>query len=162
VHHRLRCWSSGQLRIAAGEPLANWLSNGQADVRFTGHAIEARLYAEDPYDGFKPRTGRILALAARRDGAYATTASRRAARCTPWYDAMVAKLDRARPRPRRCDPPACAQPSTRHPWIGVTNNGRFLRDLLQHEDFGRRALDHHAAGRMGGRSGTVDAAAGSE
>ena len=44
-----------QLRIAAGEPLPL----AQEDRR-SGHAIEARLYAEDPYDGFAPQTGTVL------------------------------------------------------------------------------------------------------
>jgi len=47
-----------QLRIAAGEPLGLT----QAAVRWSGHAIEARLYAEDPDAGFLPAAGRVLAL----------------------------------------------------------------------------------------------------
>jgi acetyl/propionyl-CoA carboxylase alpha subunit len=47
-----------QLRIAAGEPLGL----AQRDVRFDGHAFEARLYAEDPDAGFLPATGRIAEL----------------------------------------------------------------------------------------------------
>jgi len=47
-----------QLRIAAGEPL----SIRQADVRSSGHAVEVRLYAEDPDAGFLPATGRIEML----------------------------------------------------------------------------------------------------
>src|SRR5664279_5676249 len=47
-----------QLRIAAGEPLGY----GQDDVTFTGHAIEARLYAEDPDAGFLPATGTLVAF----------------------------------------------------------------------------------------------------
>ncbi|MDP5227801.1 MULTISPECIES: biotin carboxylase N-terminal domain-containing protein [Arthrobacter] len=45
-----------QLRVAAGEPLA--LSQDQ--VRLNGHAIEARVYAEDPRNGFLPATGTVL------------------------------------------------------------------------------------------------------
>lgn len=47
-----------QLRIAAGEPL----SFAQADVRLNGHAVEARVYAEDPERGFLPAAGHVLAL----------------------------------------------------------------------------------------------------
>jgi geranyl-CoA carboxylase alpha subunit len=44
-----------QLRVAAGQPLPL----AQAEVRLSGHAIEARLYAEDPYAGFAPQTGTV-------------------------------------------------------------------------------------------------------
>jgi propionyl-CoA carboxylase alpha chain len=47
-----------QLRIARGEPLGY----GQQDIRFTGAAIEARLYAEDPSAGFLPATGTLIAF----------------------------------------------------------------------------------------------------
>ncbi len=48
-----------QLRIARGEPLGY----GQSDVTFSGAAIEARLYAEDPANGFLPATGTLVAFA---------------------------------------------------------------------------------------------------
>jgi len=48
-----------QLRIAAGEPLGY----EQSDIRFDGSAIEARLYAEDPANGFLPATGTLAAFA---------------------------------------------------------------------------------------------------
>jgi propionyl-CoA carboxylase alpha chain len=47
-----------QLRIAAGEPLGY----AQGDIPFRGSAIEARLYAEDPANGFLPATGRLVAF----------------------------------------------------------------------------------------------------
>src|SRR5262249_21749371 len=47
-----------QFRVAAGEPLRL----AQHEVRLRGHAVEARLYAEDPENGFLPSTGRLLAL----------------------------------------------------------------------------------------------------
>src|SRR2546423_15703064 len=46
-----------QLRIAAGDPLS-----ALAPVRFGGHAVEARIYAEDAEDGFLPATGRVVAV----------------------------------------------------------------------------------------------------
>ena len=48
-----------QLRIAAGEPLGY----EQRDIRFSGSAIEARLYAEDPTNDFLPATGTLAAFA---------------------------------------------------------------------------------------------------
>ncbi|MFI6533753.1 acetyl/propionyl/methylcrotonyl-CoA carboxylase subunit alpha [Nonomuraea sp. NPDC050547] len=48
-----------QLRVAAGEPL----TFTQSEVRLRGHAVEARVYAEDPARGFLPTGGRVLALA---------------------------------------------------------------------------------------------------
>jgi acetyl-CoA carboxylase biotin carboxylase subunit len=47
-----------QLRIAAGEPLGF----GQDDVRWSGHAIECRIYAEDPYNRFYPSPGKVTLL----------------------------------------------------------------------------------------------------
>ena len=48
-----------QLRVAAGEPLGY----SQSDISFAGHAIEARLYAEDPAAGFLPAVGTLAAFA---------------------------------------------------------------------------------------------------
>jgi len=47
-----------QIRIAAGEPI----SVRQGDIRFRGHAIECRIYAEDPFNNFMPSPGRIHTL----------------------------------------------------------------------------------------------------
>ena len=47
-----------QLRVAAGEPLGY----GQSDIAFSGHAVEARLYAEDPASGFLPAVGTLAAF----------------------------------------------------------------------------------------------------
>jgi len=76
-----------QFRIAAGEKLPL----RQDEVRFAGHAIEARVYAEDPEHGFLPSTGTIVALefphAIRVDSGIEAGNE-----VSPFYDPMIAKL----------------------------------------------------------------------
>jgi geranyl-CoA carboxylase alpha subunit len=125
-----------QLRVSAGQPLP--LSQDQ--ITFTGHAIEARLYAEDPYDAWKPQTGRVLGWQPEQssiridhglsDGSDGSEGSE----VTPFYDAMVAKFiahgvdrdDAVRRLTRALDDV---------PLLGLRNNGRFLRDLVNHPQF---------------------------
>jgi 3-methylcrotonyl-CoA carboxylase alpha subunit len=78
-----------QLRVAAGEPLGV----GQADVALSGHAIEARLIAEDPDADFAPSVGRIdeLALPAGA-GVRVDTGVERGSVVTQFYDSLLAKL----------------------------------------------------------------------
>ena len=78
-----------QFRIAAGEklPLA------QHQVRLDGHAVEARLYAEDPERGFLPSTGRLIALQfPQGDGLRIDSGVEAGDEVTPFYDPMIAKL----------------------------------------------------------------------
>jgi 3-methylcrotonyl-CoA carboxylase alpha subunit len=79
-----------QLRVACGEklPLA------QKALAFSGHAIEARIYAEDPEHGFLPATGRLLHVAfpAATAQVRVDTGVETGAEITPWYDPMIAKL----------------------------------------------------------------------
>ncbi len=119
-----------QLRVARGEPLPL----AQHEVTFTGHAIEARLYAEDPYDGWKPQTGRIAGWAPRHAQVRIDHGIAQGGEVTPWYDSMVAKFiahgnDRADAVRR------LTRALEDVPLLGVANNGRFLRDLLQHPQF---------------------------
>ncbi|WP_300031330.1 biotin carboxylase N-terminal domain-containing protein [uncultured Roseobacter sp.] len=76
-----------QLRVAAGQPLPA----AQDDLSITGHAFEARLYAEDVPAGFLPATGTLSHLvfppAARADSGV-----RAGDTISPWYDPMIAKL----------------------------------------------------------------------
>jgi geranyl-CoA carboxylase alpha subunit len=80
-----------QLRVAAGEPLPA----RQSDITLTGHAIEARLYVEDPYAGFAPQTGTVLwwqperALSA---GVRIDAGIAQGSAISPYYDPMVAKV----------------------------------------------------------------------
>jgi 3-methylcrotonyl-CoA carboxylase alpha subunit len=73
-----------QLRVACGERLP-------AVPAPSGHAIEARIYAEDPARDFLPATGRILHLSF-PENARIDTGVEAGAEITPWYDPMIAKL----------------------------------------------------------------------
>jgi 3-methylcrotonyl-CoA carboxylase alpha subunit len=79
-----------QLRVAAGEPLPAT----QEKLVFRGHAIEARIYAEDPARDFLPATGRIAHLRFPEESARVRidTGVGAGAEITPWYDPMIAKL----------------------------------------------------------------------
>jgi 3-methylcrotonyl-CoA carboxylase alpha subunit len=78
-----------QFRIAAGEKLPLM----QEQVAPKGHAIEARLYAEDSERGFLPSTGRLVDLQfPEMDGLRIDTGVERGSEVTPFYDPMVAKL----------------------------------------------------------------------
>ncbi len=81
-----------QLRVASGEPIPK----KQEELSITGHAIEARLYAEDPAKGFLPSTGRLeyfrLPHLTRKRRYRKETGVRRDDEISPFYDPMIAKL----------------------------------------------------------------------
>jgi 3-methylcrotonyl-CoA carboxylase alpha subunit len=79
-----------QLRVAAGEPLPLT----QEQVPLAGHAIEARIYAEDPARDFLPAAGRLEYLDVPQESAQLRidTGAREGDEITPWYDPMIAKL----------------------------------------------------------------------
>jgi 3-methylcrotonyl-CoA carboxylase alpha subunit len=78
-----------QLQVAAGEPLGF----RQADVTASGHAVEARLYAEDPEKGFLPSTGKLWALQfPQGNGIRIDTGVEAGDSVTPFYDPMIAKV----------------------------------------------------------------------
>jgi hypothetical protein len=79
-----------QIRVAAGEALPF----SQKDLRLEGHAIEARIYAEDPEREFLPSTGRLLHVAFPAQGAEVRIDAgvESGDEITPWYDPMIAKL----------------------------------------------------------------------
>ncbi|MEM9499601.1 MAG: biotin carboxylase N-terminal domain-containing protein [Pseudomonadota bacterium] len=124
-----------QIRIAAGAPLPV----EQDDVVFSGHAFEARLYAEDVPAGFLPATGRVTHLAF-APGARAETGVRAGDEISPYYDPMIAKIithgpsrDVALSRLRA----ALAQTEI----AGTVTNLAFLGALAQHEAFAAGAVD---------------------
>ena len=76
-----------QLRVASGEPLPLT----QADIRLSGHAMEARLYAEDPANGFLPSVGRLSHLCLPAD-IRVDSGVEQGGMVSSFYDAMIAKL----------------------------------------------------------------------
>lgn len=76
-----------QLRVAAGESLPK----GQDELAISGHAFEARLYAEDVPKGFLPATGTLTHLHF-PDGCRADSGVRAGDTISPWYDPMIAKV----------------------------------------------------------------------
>ena len=122
-----------QIRVAEGQPL----SVKQEDITLTGHAIEARLYAEDPYAGFAPQTGPVQwwrPEQALYEGVRIDDGIREGGEVTPHYDPMVAKLivhgrDRADAIRRLMATLDDA------PLLGLKHNARFLRDLVDHPRF---------------------------
>ena len=76
-----------QLRVASGEAL----TSRQEDIRLSGHAFEARLYAEDVPAGFLPATGTLTHLRFPQT-ARAETGVRPGDTISPWYDPMIAKI----------------------------------------------------------------------
>jgi 3-methylcrotonyl-CoA carboxylase alpha subunit len=79
-----------QLRVASGEPIPL----KQDDLSINGHAIEARLYAEDPAKGFLPSTGRLETFHLEGDGhgQRIETGVVEGGEVSPFYDPMIAKL----------------------------------------------------------------------
>jgi geranyl-CoA carboxylase alpha subunit len=128
-----------QLLVAAGEALPL----RQDEIRFSGHAIEARLYAEDPYAGFSPQSGPVLYFqpdSAVRPGVRIDAGITQGNAVTPFYDPMVAKVI-AHGRDRNDAIRRLIAALEEMPLLGPATNGRFLRDLLDHESF-RAATTH--------------------
>ncbi|HET6673593.1 MAG TPA: acetyl-CoA carboxylase biotin carboxylase subunit [Agromyces sp.] len=133
-----------QLRIAAGEPLVL----AQDDVHLTGHAIEARLYAESPHRGFLPSTGEVLAWREPGgEGVRIDAGIREGQQVTAHYDPMLAKViaygdDRAQAI-ERLDR-ALAETVV----LGIDTNIAFLRRLLAEPDVRDGRLDTGLIDRM--------------
>jgi acetyl-CoA/propionyl-CoA carboxylase biotin carboxyl carrier protein len=127
-----------QLRIAAGEPLAFT----QADLMPRGHAIEARVYAEDPSTGFLPTGGTIEVLSEpmARQHVRVDSSLLQGGVVGSDYDPMLAKVvawGSHREDARRRLDAALADTTV----LGVTTNIAFLRELLTHPDVVKGSLD---------------------
>ncbi|MBZ3900940.1 acetyl/propionyl/methylcrotonyl-CoA carboxylase subunit alpha [Streptomyces griseiscabiei] len=117
-----------QLRVAAGERLGL----GQEDVTLTGHAVEARVCAEDPARGFLPSGGTILTLREPHgDGVRTDSGLTEGTEVGSLYDPMLSKViayGPDRPTALRRLRAALAETVT----LGVQTNAGFLRRLLAH------------------------------
>ncbi|MEW5250932.1 acetyl/propionyl/methylcrotonyl-CoA carboxylase subunit alpha [Microbulbifer sp. 2201CG32-9] len=128
-----------QLAIARGKPLPI----RQEGVTFNGHAIEARLYAEDPYNGFLPQTGTVYRWSEPEGpGLRCDHGISAGDKVTPFYDPMLGKLiafGRDRDQARRRLLVSLQQLE----YLGPTTNGPYLIQLLADSGFiaGHAATD---------------------
>jgi len=139
-----------QLRVAFGEPLAKT----QDELTINGHAIEARIYAENPENGFLPSIGRLQHLhipdAVEFESGSDPQAMPAAVRIdsgvrpsdtiSPFYDPMIAKLivwgaDRGVALARM------SQALSEYEIVGLVNNVDFLKRLVESQPFAGAVLD---------------------
>jgi acetyl/propionyl-CoA carboxylase alpha subunit len=120
-----------QLSVARGEPL----EFAQDDLTLRNHAVEARLYAEDPAAGFLPATGTLAVWElATPPGVRADEGVRAGSEIGTAYDPMLAKVIAA--APARTDAALLLARALEQSRIhGVTTNRDFLAEVLAHEAF---------------------------
>jgi 3-methylcrotonyl-CoA carboxylase alpha subunit len=135
-----------QLRVASGEPLPL----KQDELRIHGHAIEARICAENPDNNFLPATGTLQVYGCRtaahssghgqRHGVRVDSGVREGDTISPFYDSMVAKLivhgDTREQALARLDT-ALAQTHI----VGLATNVQFLRHVTTSHSFAQAQLD---------------------
>jgi 3-methylcrotonyl-CoA carboxylase alpha subunit len=131
-----------QLRVASGEPLPLQ----QSDLRIHGHAIEARICAENPDNNFLPATGTLAVYRKPACSSFAISdirvddGVREGDSISPFYDSMVAKLivhgDTREQALARLDE---ALSQTRI--VGLTTNVQFLRHIIRTDSFATAKLD---------------------
>jgi 3-methylcrotonyl-CoA carboxylase alpha subunit len=124
-----------QLRVAAGEGLPR----RQEELGLDGHAVEARLYAEDPAKGFLPAIGTLTHLAF-PEGVRVDAGVRAGDAIPPWYDPMIAKvIAHGATREIALGKLARALDGTRV--AGCTTNLGFLARLVRQGDFAAGRVD---------------------
>jgi geranyl-CoA carboxylase alpha subunit len=120
-----------QLRVASGEPLPL----AQDDVKLDGHAIEVRLYAEDPYAGFLPQTGTVAAWRPAEGAGLRTDHGMRDGQAiSAFYDPMIAKVI-AHGATRAEAVRKLARALEQTVVLGPTTNRHFLLRMLRHPVF---------------------------
>lgn len=144
-----------QLRVAAGQELGLT----QDDVHLHGHAIEVRLYAEDPDNGFLPSTGPVpLFQTPSQEGLRVDAALKSVDEVSPFYDPMVAKIiasGQDREQARRRVLAGLGQTAL----FGPKTNRDFLLDALQKDAFVRGEATTGFIGESYGEQGFVSAEA---
>jgi len=126
-----------QFQVAAGERLPLT----QVDVPLDGHAVEARLYAEDPERNFLPSTGRLLALdLPTGDGIRVDTGFEHGNDVTPFYDPLLAKVI-AHGKTREAALDALADALDRTVVAGPRSNAGFLAALCRAREFRKAEFD---------------------
>jgi 3-methylcrotonyl-CoA carboxylase alpha subunit len=127
-----------QIRVAAGQALPFT----QQQLKFEGHAIEARIYAEDPQRDFLPATGRLAHVAFPPESAEVRvdTGVEPGEDITPWYDPMIAKLI-VRGADRDGALARLRQALDEVEIAGVKTNVAFLRRIAGSRAFSRAELD---------------------
>ena len=132
-----------QLRVASGEPLPC----AQGDLHIHGHAMEARLYAEDPAKGFLPSIGRLdafdLGTAVRVD-----TGVEQGATISPFYDPMIAKVIAHGASREEARETLAAALDAAIVWP-LRSNAGFLVEALDHPAFVAGTLDTGLIAREG-------------
>ncbi len=130
-----------QLRVASGETLPK----KQQELLITGHAFEARLYAEDVPKGFLPATGKLTHLqfptACRADSGV-----RAGDTISPWYDPMIAKVIAHGPT-RQIALEQLHRALSRTEVAGTVTNLAFLGALTRHTGFAAGDVDTGLIGR---------------
>ncbi|HZZ63523.1 MAG TPA: biotin carboxylase N-terminal domain-containing protein [Roseiarcus sp.] len=126
-----------QIEIAGGEPIGD----RQEDVALSGHAIEVRVIAEDPAQGFRPSPGRIsLWRPPSGEGVRLDSAMFEGATIPPYYDSMIAKLI-VHGSDRQTAVARLQQALAGFAVEGVATNIPFLRAMAAHPDFRANRLD---------------------
>ncbi|MCG8700683.1 MAG: ATP-grasp domain-containing protein [Bacteroidales bacterium] len=138
-----------QVLVASGESLVETMQN----VQVRGHAIEARIYAEDPYNGYSPSTGRINAMNLPME-IRVDSFIHEGINITPWFDSMLGKIiAHSRNRKQAIDSLQIALNDTFV--AGVTTNKHLLLQILDdnnfyenrvHTKYLEEKLEYYAAG----------------
>ena len=132
-----------QLRVASGERLPLQ----QSEIAMAGHAIEARLCAEDPAKGFLPSTGPLLAFEMPAlEGVRVDAGVEQGSVISPFYDSMIAKLIASGPD-RATATARLAQALEETVVAGPQTNAAFLHALITHPAFAAARMDTGLIGR---------------